>query len=179
MHAAVQRLIDKEAIREVLYAYCRACDRQDIAAMRRCFAEEATVQMGYYNGPAEGFCDRFSALGDPATSPISRLQHRVLNTLFHFDDNGADVESYFNVCRRRLIGDDFSVDEILASRVLDRFERRGDQWCIVRRSVIWDWMTALPAQAAFWETDPGDYLVGARDGSDPSWDLFPYAGTPG
>nr|QQZ49247.1 nuclear transport factor 2 family protein [Phenylobacterium glaciei] len=42
----VQALIDKQAITEVLFNYCRAVDRADIALLTSCYHDDATEDHG-------------------------------------------------------------------------------------------------------------------------------------
>ena len=172
MSDALENLLAKTDIYDALVRYCRSCDRQDIGAMLEAFHPDAEVSMGYYVGPATGFCERFAALGDPVRSPLSRVQHQVSNVLCKVDGSVANVESYLRVVRRRRT-DTEAFDEMVASRVLDRFERREGRWAVVRRRVIWDWMVSVPATAAFWEGGAGEFLVGSRDDRDPSCEIFP------
>jgi 3-phenylpropionate/cinnamic acid dioxygenase small subunit len=168
----LERLVAKSDIYDALVRYCRSCDRQDIGAMLQAFHPDAEVNMGYYVGPAAGFCERFAALGDPARSPLSRVQHQVSNVLCDVEGAFANVESYWRVLRRRQ-AEDKAFDEMIASRLLDRFERRNGRWAVLRRRVIWDWMISVPATPAFWEAGPGAFLVGRRDDADPSCEIFP------
>ncbi len=172
MPDALECLLAKTDIYDALVRYCRSCDRQDIGAMLEAFHRDAQVNMGYYVGPATGFCERFAALGDPARSPLSRVQHQVSNVLCEIEGVFANVESYLRVVRRRRTGNE-TFDEMIASRVLDRFERRDGRWAVARRRVIWDWMMSVPATPAFWDDGAGDFLVGSRDDRDPSCEIFP------
>ncbi len=55
---AVQTLLDKNEIAELLTRYMRAIDRGDIAALRSCYAPGATEEHGgMYSGPAQGYVD--------------------------------------------------------------------------------------------------------------------------
>lgn len=168
---AVRWLLDRREIEDILVRYCRSADRQDIASLRESFHPDAMVEMGYYAGPADGFCDRFQALGSQVPAPIARVQHQVSNIHCDLAGEVAKVESYMRVCRRRVAGE-AAFDELLASRCLDRFERRDGRWGIVVRRVVWDWAMSVPATPAFWESLDG-FLVGERGSADPANDLFP------
>uniref|UniRef100_UPI001952E840 nuclear transport factor 2 family protein n=1 Tax=Stenotrophomonas maltophilia TaxID=40324 RepID=UPI001952E840 len=52
---ALQALLDKDAIRECLYRYCRGIDRQDEDALRASYWPDATDRHGPYSGSADGF----------------------------------------------------------------------------------------------------------------------------
>ena len=55
LEARVQELLDREAIRDCLYRYCRGIDRLDEQALRSAYWEDATDRHGAYQGPASGF----------------------------------------------------------------------------------------------------------------------------
>jgi hypothetical protein len=70
-----QALLDREAIRDCLYRYCRGIDRADEAALRSAYWPDATDCHGAWNGSASGFIDvavvesAFFALQAPAATP--------------------------------------------------------------------------------------------------------------
>ncbi|BEP46256.1 hypothetical protein GmRootV15_68450 (plasmid) [Variovorax sp. V15] len=53
--ASLEALLDREAIRDCLYRYCRGIDRCDEAALRSAYWEDATDCHGAWKGSAEGF----------------------------------------------------------------------------------------------------------------------------
>src|SRR5580765_6887376 len=55
--ARLTELLDREAIRDCLYRYCRGIDRCDEAALRSSYWPDATDRHGAYQGPANGFID--------------------------------------------------------------------------------------------------------------------------
>jgi hypothetical protein len=53
--AALRDLLDRAAIREVLYRYCRAADRCDEELMRSCYHPDALDKHGRFDGSAGDF----------------------------------------------------------------------------------------------------------------------------
>ena len=51
----ITELLDREAIRDCIYRYCRGVDRADEASLRGAYWPDATDQHGPYSGPVEGF----------------------------------------------------------------------------------------------------------------------------
>ena len=51
----IQNLLDKEAIRDCLYRYCRGIDRADEAILRSAYWPDAHDRHGAYVGDVEGF----------------------------------------------------------------------------------------------------------------------------
>ena len=57
--ATLQALADREAIRTLVYAYCRAVDRRDFDWLRTLYHPDAIDDhTPYFNGPASEFIDR-------------------------------------------------------------------------------------------------------------------------
>ena len=50
-------LLDREAIRSVLYEYCRAADRGDAALMKACYHPDGTDDHGFFVGRGWDFAD--------------------------------------------------------------------------------------------------------------------------
>ena len=90
-------LLDREAIRDCMYRYCRGIDRADEAALRSAYWPDATDQHGRYSGPVEGFFE----LVKQGYSANPRNVHQVSNILIEFEsETVAVVESYFNALQR-------------------------------------------------------------------------------
>ncbi|MCR5859038.1 nuclear transport factor 2 family protein [Mesorhizobium sp. J428] len=135
--AKLNELIDREAIRDCLYRYCRGIDRGDEAALRSSYWPDATDQHGAYSGPVEGFIQM--ALGVFKTNP--RNIHQVSNILIEFRGaSDARVETYFNALQRGPGQDGVVRQFLLAGRYCDAFEKRGDEWRVARRTVVYDWV---------------------------------------
>ena len=135
--AKLTELVDREAIRDCLYRYCRGIDRGDEAALRSSYWPDATDRHGAYSGPVEGFIQM--ALGVFKTNP--RNIHQVSNILIEFRSAAdARVETYFNALQRGPGQDGVVRQFLLAGRYCDAFEKRGDEWRVARRTVVYDWV---------------------------------------
>jgi len=121
----LQELVDREAIRDCMYRYCRGIDRADETALRSSYWPEAQELHGIYNGSSEGFIS--FALEVFKTNP--RNIHIVSNILIEFlSQTSAAVESYFTAlqCGPDRMG---TVRQyLIVGRYCDRFEKRGDEW---------------------------------------------------
>ena len=128
----MEELYDREAIRDCLFRYCRGIDRGDEAALRGSYWPDATDRHGAYSGPVEGF---FAAAAKVFQTD-ARNVHQVSNILITFLSPGrAAVESYFNALQRGS-GTQFH----LAGRYCDLFEKRGTEWRVAERTVVYDWV---------------------------------------
>ena len=142
----LQELLDREAIRDCIYRYCRGIDRADEASLRSSYWPDAHDSHGAYVGPAEGFIQM--ALGVFRTNP--RNIHQVTNILIEFQGAGqAAVESYFTALQRGPDREGVVRQVLLCGRFCDRFEKRGDEWRVAERTVVYDWVEeqAPPAMA--------------------------------
>jgi hypothetical protein len=139
----LQELYDREAIRDCLYRYCRGIDRADEAALRSSYWEDATDCHGAYNGSATGFIDW--AL--KALPGFERSIHQITNVLIAFQPGGAAVESQFTAYQRAPNGQGTMQQFFLMGRYADWFEKRGSEWRVMRRTVIYDWVEEQPLPA--------------------------------
>jgi hypothetical protein len=138
--AALQNLLDKDAIRECLYLYCRGIDRQDEEALRRSYWPDAIDQHGPYNGSAEGFI----AWALAALKKGQRSVHMIGNIAIALSGPAAAVESYFLALQRGPNAAGRLNDTFIAGRYVDRFEKRGGEWRVARRTVVYDWVHESP-----------------------------------
>lgn len=133
----LQELLDREAIRDCIYRYCRGIDRADEAALRSSYWPDATDSHGAYKGSAEGFIQ--AALDIFKTKP--RNIHQVSNILIEFlDPSHAAVETYFSALQRAAGKDGVVGQVFLAGRYCDLFDKRGDEWRVAERTVVYDWV---------------------------------------
>ncbi len=138
--ALMRSLADREAIRDCLYRYCRGIDRLDEAALRSAYWPDGTDRHGPYDGSAAGFIDW--ALEKLKTS--GRMIHRITNILIDLQGDVAWVESYFEAIQGERDRQGQAIETLLCGRYLDKFERRGTEWRIGARTVVYDWMRQTP-----------------------------------
>ncbi len=155
--AALQALLAKQEITEVIFRYARAIDRLDETLLRSVFHPDSTHNH-FYQGPSSD-PDRPASDEDPGDfvrfafdvlSAYRYTHHQLGNTLIELDgDNTARVETYFTAFHRmRAQGDPLAppnaqeteMDYFVAGRYLDRFERRDGEWKIAQRTGMTDWI---------------------------------------
>jgi len=130
----LQLLLDREAIRDCLLRYCRGIDRCDEAALRSAYWEDATDCHGAWNGSAAGFI----AQALERLRQGGRRVHQVSNVLIELHGDAAAVESSFFALQATAAQPDR--ETFLCGRYADRFERRGGEWRVAARTVIYDWI---------------------------------------
>lgn len=157
--AALQELLDKEAIREVIYRFCRGNDRRDGEMMKSCFHPDATDDHGLYCGPAQGY---FEASKE-RDARVRAIHHLVGQTLVEVAGDAAAAETYATATIDGFVGDGEVLT--LTVRYLDRFERRAGEWKISDRFVAFDTSSTAPGQMP-------QRNLGRRDDEDRSFALF-------
>ena len=144
--AALRALLDKDAIRDCIHRYCRGIDRADEAALVSSYWPDAHDSHGAYSGPVSGFIEQVRKVW--ANGP--RNIHNVGNIMVEFtSDTRADVETYFIAFQRGTEADGVLRQVQLCGRYCDLFEKRGQEWRVLRRTVVYDWVTPQdpPAQS--------------------------------
>lgn len=127
----------REAIRDCLFRYARGIDRADEAALASSYWPDATDSHGATSGPVSEFFDRVRG----AWARGARNVHHVTNILIEFQgDDTAAVESYFHALQRGAGADGVVRQVVLSGRYCDRFEKRGADWRVARRVVVYDWV---------------------------------------
>jgi hypothetical protein len=164
---AIDETIARAQIRECLARYCHGIDRCDVTVLKSAYWPDAYEEHGTFDGPAWDFADHMTATMHLRTE---RSMQMIGNVMVEFDNDlsRARVETYVFAFLRP-VGE--SIDRMIAGRYLDRFERRGEEWRILRRLYVLDWHRDQPSAAD--AEQEGLYAMlrvhGARHPADP-WD---------
>lgn len=129
---ALQRLVDHQAITDLIHAYCRGVDAVDTPAVAALFTTDCVVDYGPGLGePTNGSAqlEQRLARGLPRFAATS---HHVSNIEITFADSGwtASGVTYLYAWHRYRDG---RPDAELWARYHDRFVRDGDRWLISER----------------------------------------------
>ncbi len=136
----LRELLDKDAIRDCLFRYCRGIDRANESDLRSAYWPDGTDDHGPYKGSAEGFVDWAMA-----TLPhVKNSVHQVNNILIELDGVDAKVETYFSAYQQQPNTEGVFVDLDMKGRYLDQFQKRGDEWRILHRVVVFDRVKSTP-----------------------------------
>jgi len=133
--ARLTLLEDREAIRDCLYRYARGMDRCDEEMLRSAYWEDAVDNHLAFAGTRE----QLIAWALPIVRGMDQGQHIIGNILIRIDGDLADAESYFYGFHRIPGPDGIARDAVGSGRYLDRFEKRNDEWRILKRVVVTDW----------------------------------------
>ncbi len=162
--AALQELLDKQAIRDVLSRYCRGLDRMDKEMANAVWHPEGTA---LYDGMFEGTGHAFIEWVWQAHAGMERHSHQITNVLIEVKGDTATSESYVTVVLWTLPDADGKQQELVGrGRYLDRWERRDGRWAIEHRVHLLDMSSAFPLARA-------DVSDGAtRDATDLSFEFI-------
>jgi ketosteroid isomerase-like protein len=139
---AVQTLIDKDAIRDLVLLYSRAIDRQDITLLRDLYTEDATDTHGdSFDGPADGYCDFI----ERAFPYMPYAGHHVCNHLVAVEGDIGHGEVYALAYHLLPARDGAQQEEFMAVRYIDDYRRCADgRWRFAKRIVTYDFRTRRP-----------------------------------
>jgi hypothetical protein len=166
MDKAVTELLDKQAITEGLYRYCRALDRMDKEMVSRVFHDDMTAD--YDPSQTIRSLKEFIPWMWGHHTRFHNHNHQVSNILIEVNGDTAGSESYVEArLQRRLPNGNFELFTVVG-RYVDRWEKRSGQWKIIHRRYLGDMMDQreiedrLPAGTSFAVRDEND---AARDPS--------------
>ena len=132
---ALQDLLDREAIRQLITTYCNAADRHDHVKMRSLYHEDAIDEHGHMSkGPAMDFIDKLPEI----QAPMEILHHNVTTINIALDGDRAEGEVYL-IALHRVKGPDGPFDVLVGGRYFDKYERRDGRWKFAHRAIVADW----------------------------------------
>jgi SnoaL-like domain len=170
--AALERMLARDAIQEILASYARGIDRGDGPLLKSCYFDDAIEEHGSsFTGRAHDYVD--AAI--PKVQKMGVMQHLLGNCHIELDGERAYVETYVWTFLR-VERDGKSWDTITGGRLHDRFERRNGTWKIAHRRTVFDWNRDSPANEGwvfgFIDTSKPGVLRGKKDTSDPTYERF-------
>jgi len=151
----------RTAIEDCLKRFARAVDRQDWAAAREMYHQDAWDDHGFFKGPPDAFLAHIEKLHEQQDHSM----HFNTNVLIEFQSKErAFVETYVLVLQR------FADKRVTASaRYLDRFEKRNGRWAVVHRTLVFGDMVPEPLKEAV--KFPPEFTVQKHDMTDALYSL--------
>ena len=160
MDPLLRELADKQAIRDLIYTYCRAVDRLDVVLGHSIWHDDGYADYGadYYQGPGKGVIDTICQhhLG------LTSHSHQVTNVLIELQGDDAGSESYVSGTMR-MEREGKLIHLGVWGRYLDRWQRRDGRWGLLHRVVVFDHEEMREVQAM------GRESRATRDTADPSY----------
>ena len=162
--AALELLLERQAILDCQTRFSRGMDRFDREVFLSAFHDDATIAAGPFVGGPAALYDWASALheqGQVAT------HHNLLNHSCDIDGNVAHTETYYLFVGRNR--DD--TNWMAGGRYVDRLERRDGMWKIALRTNAIEWSGMVPTTPIPFADVPGIHINGtpSRDRTDPSY----------
>lgn len=165
----LQALLDKQAIHDLIHAYCNAADRRDLDKMRALYHEDAIDDHGgFFQGLAMAFIDRLPEI----QAPMEILHHNVTTVNIKLDGHYAEGEVYV-LAFHKVKTEDAPFDLLIGGRYLDKYEKRDGVWKFSHRAVVADWVnvhnpTIVDLSSPLIEGSK----LGRADVDDPSYGFF-------
>lgn len=127
----LEQLSDIESIREVARRYCRGVDRLDLELLKSAYWEDAIDEHGAFKGPAHAFAE-FCMTGHLKWRSTN---HCIYNHTVNLNDDGVTATGeIYNVAH--LFRKDEDVLDNWHGRYLDNYEKRRDEWRIIKRVCV-------------------------------------------
>jgi hypothetical protein len=128
-------LLAREAIRDSVARIARGEDRRDAQLISASFWPDASLDFGIFAGSF----DQYLAWVVPGSPAVLVTQHALGQTLIDLQGAAAKTETHVSSYHRVNMGTE-ERDIVISGRYLDRFEKRGRQWRISQRTMLYDWV---------------------------------------
>ena len=143
----IDELEARTAIEDALKRFARAVDRQDWQGARDLYHPDAYDDHGFFKGPPDAFLDHIAALHVEQEHSM----HFNTNVLIEFaSTERAFVETYVLVLQRFRAGTSkvppgaAGLRCLASARYLDRFEKRGGEWRVAQRMLVFGDLESAP-----------------------------------
>jgi ketosteroid isomerase-like protein len=139
---ALQRLTDKQAIRDCVNRYARGIDRHDEDVLRSVFHADAVDNHGSVVLGRDAFVKWANEWHD---NVATHHMHAMTSHISDIEGDEAHAVTYvlFTLCRK-----DGHTVHTGGGRYIDRLERRDGEWRIVLRRLVIDWRLNARAPTA-------------------------------
>ncbi len=127
-------LLDRDKIRDCLARLARGEDRRDAALIRASCWPDSTTDYGVFLGSF----DEYLAWVVPGSTAIKVTQHVLGQSVIDLDGDTARAETQV-VSYHRIDMGEAERDTVIGGRYLDRLEKRGGEWRIAQRVMLYDW----------------------------------------
>lgn len=130
----LKAFLDREKIRDCIARLARGEDRRDAALISASYWPNSTTDYGVFKGNF----DEYLAWVVPGADAITNTQHVIAQSVIERDGAVARVETQVISYHRVDMGEG-ERDTCMGGRYLDRMEKRGDEWRIAHRMMLYDW----------------------------------------
>jgi len=134
MDEDLKALVARDKIRQCLERLARGEDRRDGDLVKASYWPDARTDFGMFAGDF----DAYFAWVIPGAAAITNTQHVLGQTYTVLDGDTARSETHVISYHRVDMGGE-ERDVCIGGRYLDRFAKRGDEWRIAERTMLYDW----------------------------------------
>jgi hypothetical protein len=159
--AALEELLARRQIEDLVMRYSRGIDRLDPEAVRSCYHPDGTDEHTGFVGPRDEFVEWVM----PLLRRFDGTMHLVCNHYSEVDGDRAVAESYGLAYHWAEPFEDVRRNFVSAFRYVDQLERRDGEWRIKARAAVREWTRAL--DPAGWIPPEGKAPEGSRGADDP------------
>ena len=152
----LKALLERDEIRERIVRLARGEDRRDARLISASYWPDSTTDYGVFKGT---FAD-YLAWVVPGSPAIPVTQHILGQSVIDLIGDLALAETYVTAYHRIDTGAE-ERDTVIGGRYLDRFEKRGHEWRIAQRTMLYDWYQDIGASV-----DWSHGLMGMKFGAD-------------
>jgi hypothetical protein len=146
---ALDTLVAKQEIADVLYRYCHAVDRIDPELGAMIWHDDGLAR---YDGIFEGTGPEFMEFVFEQHRNCDATSHQLTNMLIEVEGDRATSESYVTACIRAV-----GVDIVVRGRYIDTWSCRAGEWRIDERRYTNDITQVVPV------ADPGPTTADPAD----------------
>lgn len=134
MSADLLAMLERDRIRECIINLARGEDRRNAEAIRASYWPDSTTDYGVFKGNF----DEYLAWVVPGSPAIPCTQHILGQTFIDLRGDSALAETHVTSYHRVNMGSE-ERDTVIGGRYLDRVEKRGGEWRIAQRTMLYDW----------------------------------------
>lgn len=134
MTEELKGFLDRERIRDCLARLARGEDRRDARLIGSSYWPDGACDYGVFKGSF----DEYLAWVVPGAPAITNSQHVLGQSVIELNGDRACVETLVISYHRVDMGAE-ERDTVIGGRYLDRMEKRGGEWRIAHRTMLYDW----------------------------------------
>ena len=159
---ALQVLLDKQQLHELLLNYCRGVDRHDFALLETLYHPDSVDDHSpLFKGSGPDYVRWIPTILERYTV----TSHVITGALFNVDGDVADGEA--QVTAYHLTRKEPAREVIFHGRFLDRYERRQGVWRILERVTVNDWFESRIQDKDLADRLSRNMTLGHPDENDP------------
>lgn len=134
MDEELKALLARDKIRDCLVRLARGEDRRDAGLISGAYWPDSVTDYGVFRGNF----DEYLAWVVPGADAIPCTQHVLGQSYIQLEGDVARVETQVISYHRVNFGTEHR-DTCIGGRYLDRLEKRGGEWRIASRTMLYDW----------------------------------------